>query len=50
VASKGGPRFSNKALEDKNLERLGFTKYVKSDKGGYEKTVGKGPDSLQGDG
>ena len=29
--------------DDKKLERMGFTKYVKTDHG-YEKTVGSGPD------
>ena len=33
---------------DKNLERMGFTKYVKSDAGKYEKVVGKGPDRRSG--
>lgn len=32
-------------LSDKNLERLGFTKLVKTDKG-YEKAFGGGPESL----
>ena len=31
---------------DKNLERLGFTKYVKSDNGKYEKVLGKGPSKI----
>lgn len=30
-------------LSDSNLERLGFTKYVKSGNG-YDKVAGKGPD------
>lgn len=30
-------------LSDSNLDRLGFTKYVKSD-AGYDKVAGKGPD------
>ena len=30
-------------LSDKNLDRLGFTKYVRSDDGRLEKTAGKGP-------
>ena len=34
------------AHDDRKLERLGFTKYVKSDDGKYEKVVGKGPDLL----
>jgi hypothetical protein len=33
-------------LSDRNLEQLGFTKYVKG-KGGYEKTAGDGPDLLK---
>lgn len=33
-------------LSDKNLDRMGFTKYVKSDNGKYEKVVGKGPSKL----
>ena len=37
----------DKALADDNkLERLGFTKYVKSGDGKYDKVVGKGPDLL----
>lgn len=35
-------------LSDSNLERMGFTKYVKGDKG-YEKTTGTGPDRLTPD-
>jgi predicted nucleic acid-binding Zn ribbon protein len=34
------------AKDDRKLERLGFTKYVKSDDGKYEKVVGKGPDLI----
>jgi hypothetical protein len=33
-------------LSDKNLDRMGFTKYVKSDNGKYEKVVGKGPSKI----
>jgi len=46
-----GPRAPWKAdravADDRKLERLGFTKYVKSDDGRYEKVVGKGPDLLK---
>jgi len=35
-------------LSDSNLERMGFTKYVKGDKG-YEKTAGDGPSRLTPD-
>lgn len=38
----------NAKLSDSNLERMGFTKYVKGDKG-YEKTAGAGPDRLSPD-
>ena len=36
-------------LSDKNLDRLGFTKYQKSDEGTWEKRAGKGPDSITRD-
>jgi hypothetical protein len=35
-------------LSDKNLDRMGFTKYVKSDNGKYEKVIGKGPSKISG--
>lgn len=31
---------------DKSLERMGFAKYVKSDKGGYQKLFGSGPETM----
>ncbi|MBU0617229.1 MAG: FmdB family transcriptional regulator [Planctomycetes bacterium] len=34
---------------DKKLGEMGFTKYVKTDDGRYEKRAGKGPDVLSGD-
>jgi hypothetical protein len=34
-------------LTDKNLAAKGFTKYVKTDKGTYEKTAGDGPKKLK---
>ena len=37
------------AADDRKLERLGFTKYVKSSSGTYEKTVGTGPDTIKRD-
>lgn len=33
-------------LSDKNLDRMGFTKYVKSGDGTYEKRAGGGPDVI----
>ena len=46
-----GGKWSEEAMgragkDDRKLERLGFTKYVKSDDGKYEKVVGKGPDMI----
>ena len=37
------------SLSDKNLDRLGFTKYVESGDGRYEKTVGSGPGTISAD-
>jgi len=33
-------------ISNKNLERLGFTKYQKSKEGTYEKILGSGPDLI----
>jgi putative FmdB family regulatory protein len=33
-------------LTSKNIEQQGFTQYKKSGKGVYEKTAGKGPDTI----
>ncbi len=38
-----------KSTNDDNLKRLGFTKYVKTGDGSYEKTLGKGPSSISSD-
>ncbi|NDV61037.1 FmdB family transcriptional regulator [Puniceicoccales bacterium CK1056] len=49
LASKYTPAQTNKRLENKNLEKAGFTKYEK-DKltGRYHRTAGKeGPDVIQ---
>jgi predicted nucleic acid-binding Zn ribbon protein len=35
--------------DDKKLDRLGFTKYVKAGNGIYEKRAGKGPDIISKD-
>jgi predicted nucleic acid-binding Zn ribbon protein len=37
---------SRSVADDKKLDRLGFTKYVKSGDGIYEKRAGKGPDII----
>lgn len=49
-----GGKWSEEAMgksvhDDKKLERLGFTKYVKSSDGTYDKVVGKGPDTISKD-
>ncbi|RPG14790.1 MAG: zinc ribbon domain-containing protein [Phycisphaera sp. TMED9] len=36
-------------LSDSNLDRLGFTKYQKSGDNTWDKTAGKGPDSISRD-
>ena len=36
-------------LSDNNLDRMGFTKYVKTGDGTYDKTAGSGPSSLSAD-
>ncbi|MEQ8785913.1 MAG: FmdB family transcriptional regulator [Pirellulaceae bacterium] len=55
LAPNIGGRWSDASMkksvgDDKKLERLGFTKYVKSGDGTYEKTVGKGPNMINRDG
>ncbi|HUE73686.1 MAG TPA: FmdB family transcriptional regulator [Pirellulaceae bacterium] len=50
-----GGQWSDSAMKrsvtnDNKLERLGFTKYVKSGDGTYEKTLGSGPSKLSADG
>lgn len=48
IAGKMSPMHTDKALtDDRKLEKLGFTKYVKSSDGKYDKVVGKGPDILK---
>jgi hypothetical protein len=41
-----GKHDKKEQLSDKNLESLGFTKYVKG-KNGYEKTAGDGPELIK---
>lgn len=43
---KFGKHDPKEQLSDKNLEGLGFTKYVKG-KNGYEKAAGDGPDMIK---
>lgn len=47
VAGKHAPMKTDRNLaDDKKLERLGFTKYVKSGDGTYDKVIGEGPKSI----
>ena len=48
IAGKMAPMHTDKALaDDRKLEKLGFTKYVKASDGKYEKVIGKGPDQIK---
>jgi predicted nucleic acid-binding Zn ribbon protein len=50
VGGKWSESAMNRAVaDDKKLDRLGFTKYVKSGDGVYEKRAGKGPDVISAD-
>jgi len=50
VGGKWSESAMNKSVaDDKKLDRLGFTKYVKSGDGTYEKRAGKGPDVISAD-
>ena len=49
-----GGRWSDSAMkrsvsDDKKLDKMGFTKYVKAGDGIYEKRAGKGPDVINRD-
>ncbi len=46
IAGSSHERIQKQRLDEKNLSRLGFTKYVRNGKGNYEKRTGKGPDHL----
>ncbi len=45
----GHERKQKEQTSDKNLDRLGFTKYVRNGKGHYEKRTGAGPERLATD-
>jgi hypothetical protein len=53
VAPNIGGNWSDAAtkskLSDKNLDRLGFTKYQRAGDGKYEKRAGSGPDVISAD-
>jgi hypothetical protein len=44
VAKKTHGELPKGDISDRNLEKLGFTKYKKKRGGGYDKVVGDGPD------
>ncbi len=50
IAGSGHERHVKAGLSDKNLEAKGFTKYVRSGKGHYERHAGTaGPETLHAD-
>jgi hypothetical protein len=49
IAGWSHERNSKQLTSDKNLEKLGFTKYVRSGHGQYEKRVGTGPEHISSD-
>jgi hypothetical protein len=50
IAGWANERMTKQMLGNKNLEEKGFTKYVRSGKGHYERHAGKeGPSSLSVD-
>lgn len=46
IAGWANERVQRQATSDKNLERLGFTKYVRSGKGQFERRTGQGPEHI----
>ncbi|MBI1189176.1 MAG: FmdB family transcriptional regulator [Tepidisphaera sp.] len=49
IAGKWSDIKGKSALSNKNLERMGFTKYERKGDGYMEKTAGKGPRTLHAD-
>ncbi|MHC5115225.1 MAG: FmdB family zinc ribbon protein [Planctomycetota bacterium] len=49
VAGNWSDHATKQKLSDKNLDRLGFTKYQKAGDGHYEKRAGSGPDTISAD-
>ena len=54
LAPAVGGKWSDSAMgksvaDDKKLDKMGFTKYVKAGDGFYEKRAGKGPDVISKD-
>ena len=50
IGGKWSESAMNKSVaDDKKLDKMGFTKYVKAGDGFYEKRAGKGPDVISRD-
>ena len=49
IAGNWSDAASKNKLSDKNLDRLGFTKYQRAGDGTYEKRAGKGPNTISAD-
>jgi predicted nucleic acid-binding Zn ribbon protein len=49
IAGKWSDMKSKSSLSNKNLDRLGFTKYERAGDGKYEKRAGGGPDVISAD-
>ena len=46
IAGEWSDAGAKNKLSDKNLDRLGFTKYQRAGDGKFEKRAGKGPDTI----
>jgi predicted nucleic acid-binding Zn ribbon protein len=49
ISGKWSDHGSKQMLSDKNLDRLGFTKYQNAGEGHFEKKAGGGPDIIRAD-
>ena len=49
IAGKWSDMKTKSQLSDKNLDRLGFTKYERAGDGNYEKKAGDGPNVISAD-
>ena len=49
IPGHGSDHATKKMLNDKNLDRIGFTKYERAGDGHYEKKAGSGPNVISAD-
>jgi len=49
IPGAGSDHHTKKLLSDKNLDRIGFTKYERAGDGHYEKKAGSGPNVISAD-